>query len=93
MQVTIDERTCENCHDVFVTSQNDTSDYCTTVCKQEAEGELTMKYELGYYGCPNCGTSKAMIYGDSAPECNGCGRAVDVSCVFETAALQERIAH
>jgi len=49
-------------------------------------------YKLGYYGCPDCGTSKAMVYGDAAPECNGCGRTVDVAQVYETAAFNDPIA-
>jgi hypothetical protein len=48
--------------------------------------------ELGYYGCPDCGTSKAMLYG-SEVECNGCGREVTAERIYETASFNEKVAN
>ena len=34
MQVTMEERECESCGKTFVTSEQDTSEFCSWTCKQ-----------------------------------------------------------
>jgi len=33
MQANLDERTCESCGETFVTSEQDTSQYCSLTCR------------------------------------------------------------
>jgi len=41
MQVNLDERTCESCGGTFVTSEQDTSDYCSLTCRDNDSNPLS----------------------------------------------------
>lgn len=55
--------------------------------------DIMARIELGYWGCPNCGTAKVIIYGDKKRQCNGCGREdVLANEIYETPSLTRGVA-